>query len=146
MWAASKCSYGSILNYSMSLHLAETVFSTRTGACSTTTTARCVHSSLKGRFRTGWSSTNFFSKDRQKLQPKVFSACRAEFSTDLKLYWWLVTLSSFHGPGIINGQSVRRLKQWAHFSVCLALQAPELVDASHPHHRLGTVLWGLEDT
>jgi len=39
----------------------------------------------------------------------------------------------------INRQSAHDLKQQAHFSVCLALHAPELVDASHFHHTPETV-------
>lgn len=45
----------------------------------------------------------------------------------------------------INKQSAHGQKQWTHFSVCLALQAQRLVDASHLHHRLQTVLGSLED-
>lgn len=36
------------------------------------------------------------------------------------------------------------LKQWTHSSVCLPLQTTWLIDASHPKHRLRTLLGGLE--
>lgn len=57
----------------------------------------------------------------------------------------LVSGSQFHRRGISYEQSAHGLKQWTHFSVCLALQNPWLVDASHLQHRLGTVLGSLED-
>lgn len=57
----------------------------------------------------------------------------------------LVSGSQFHRRGIIYEQSAHGLKQWTHFSVCLALQNPWLVDASHLQHRLGTVLGSLEE-